>query len=177
MSKRLALSICGLLLLCITSGSPAMAEFPELVYPDEAGEVQNAESEGLLPPMVLTTVSALAVVLAVFGGLVWVSRSYGGTRKAAGSLPDDVFCVLGTSSIDARTRVSYVRVGERLLLIGQTQNGDPVTLAEIVDPDEVERITARCQGRPEIVGRRTTSSSPSGTGTITPIRRSGMATR
>ncbi|MCD0458384.1 FliO/MopB family protein [Roseiconus lacunae] len=175
MSRSLSLSICGLLLLGLFVGPAAFAEFPEFVYPEQAGGAPDApgdpNADGNFRPLV-TTASALAIVLAIFGGLVWVSRKYGGGAKVGGTMPEDVFRVLGGASLDARTQVRFLRVGNKVLVIGQAQTGDPVTLSEIDDPDEVERITARCMGRPEIVGQRTPSVRPA-MERPGPIRRSG----
>ncbi|WP_220498282.1 FliO/MopB family protein [Rhodopirellula sp. JC639] len=129
-------------------------EFPALVVPGDADADGRASSDGALAGPLVTTVSSLLVVLAVFGGLVWISRRYGSSRTFQGALPEDVLRTLGSSAIDAKTRVTFVKVGARILVIGQTASGDPQTLSEITDPEEVERLTNRCLGRPEIVGRR-----------------------
>jgi flagellar biogenesis protein FliO len=130
--------------------------FPELVVPDQADVSSSgaALQDGFAAPVV-TTVSSLLVVLAIFGGLVWISRRYGSSRAPAGELPEDVLGKLGSTAIDSKTRVTFLKVSDRILVIGQTLSGDPQTLSEISDPEEVRRITDRCLGRPEIVGRRT----------------------
>ncbi|QDV46647.1 hypothetical protein Enr13x_65560 [Stieleria neptunia] len=129
-------------------------EFPDLMVSDAAAD-DGQTAEGTLAGPVVTTVSSLLVVLAVFGGLVWISRRYGSSRTLGGALPDDVLRNLGSAAIDAKTRVTFLKVGARILVIGQTPTGDPHTLSEITEPDEVARLTNRCLGRPEIVGRRT----------------------
>ena len=145
-------------------GQPAESAkgvFPALIVPqEEATKTDQAADDGLTGPLV-TTISALLIVLAVFGVLVWVSRRYGAVRTSGGVLPEDVAKHLGSTALDAKTRLSFVRIGTRILVIGQTQNGDPQTLTEIDDPEEVERLTNRCLGRPEIVGRRQASNSDS----------------
>ena len=144
--------------------SPSRGDFPALIVPESMESDEAAVgADGLAGPVV-TTVSSLLVVLAIFGALVWISRRYGSARTPAGVLPEDVLRNLGGASIDAKTRVSFLRVGQRILVIGQTANGDPQTLTEIREPEEVERLTNRCLGRPEIVGRRgtfATSDTPS----------------
>ena len=129
-------------------------QFPALIAEDQAESGEGpALADGFAGPIV-TTVSSLLVVLAIFGGLVWISRRYGSTRTPSGALPEDVLRNLGSAAIDAKTRVTFLKVGQRILVIGQTQTGDPQTLSEITDPDEVGRLANRCLGRPEIVGRR-----------------------
>nr|WP_161501521.1 flagellar biosynthetic protein FliO [Rhodopirellula sp. SM50] len=129
-------------------------EFPDLMVSDAAANEGQAAGGTLAGPVV-TTVSSLLVVLAIFGGLVWISRRYGSSGTLAGALPEDVLRNLGSAAIDAKTRVTFLKVGARILVIGQTPSGDPQTLSEITEPDEVARLTNRCLGRPEIVGRRT----------------------
>lgn len=136
----------------------ATGDFPALVVPDgaesgDAAEAGEGIAGGFAGPIV-TTVSSLLVVLAIFGGLVWVSRRYGSARTPVGALPEDVLRNLGSAAIDAKTKVTFLKIGQRILVIGQTQSGDPQTLSEITEPDEVDRLTNRCLGRPEIVGRR-----------------------
>jgi len=133
-------------------------DFPPLVVDDDvpqAGDPEPSEN-GLVAPLV-TTASALLVVLAVFGVFVFVSRRFGNSRPVIGGVPDDVVQHLGSTPLDAKTRVMFLKIGQRLLVIAQTQSGDPQTLSEITDPDEVERLTQRLLGRPEIVGKRSPS--------------------
>ena len=132
----------------------APGEFPALIVPEEADAADERAVQDRFAGPIVTTVSSLLVVLAVFGGLVWVSRRYGASRAPTGVLPEDVLRNLGGVAIDSKTRVTFLKVGQRILVIGQTQSGDPQTLSEITDPDEVRRLTDRCLGRPEIVGRR-----------------------
>ncbi|WP_419580624.1 FliO/MopB family protein [Stieleria magnilauensis] len=144
-----------------TSGDQTSADrdaadaFPALVVSGDAAADDGQAAGGTLAGPVVTTVSSLLVVLAVFGGLVWISRRYGSSGTLAGALPEDVLRNLGSAAIDAKTRVTFLKVGARILVIGQTPSGDPQTLSEITEPDEVARLTNRCLGRPEIVGRRT----------------------
>lgn len=134
-------------------------QFPMLQVPGLSGESEPAGTDAGFAGPVVTTVSSLLVVLAVFGGMVWISRRFGSARTPAGALPDDVLRNLGSASIDAKTRITFLKVGQRILVIGQTPSGEPQTLSEITDPEEVERLANRCLGRPEIVGRRATYSA------------------
>ncbi|MCS7467069.1 flagellar biosynthetic protein FliO [Stieleria sp. ICT_E10.1] len=138
-----------------TVDSTTVDAFPALLVSEDAAADDGQAAGGTLAGPVVTTVSSLLVVLAVFGGLVWISRRYGSSRTLAGALPEDVLRNLGSAAIDAKTRVTFLKVGARILVIGQTPSGDPQTLSEITEPDEVARLTNRCLGRPEIVGRRT----------------------
>lgn len=137
---------------------PTDAPFPRLIAPDDlsldaSGKTDDASATGFAAP-VITTISALLIVLSLFAGLVWISRRYGGNEPSRGALPQDVLQNLGSTALDAKTRVSFLKLGDRILVVAQTQTGDPQTLAEITDPDEISRVTNRCMGRPEIIGRR-----------------------
>jgi flagellar biogenesis protein FliO len=144
-------------------------EFPPLIVdPDRDSGDTATEEDGVFAP-IITTGSALLVVLALFGVFVVVSRRWGPSRPIAGGVPEDVVQHLGSTPLDAKTRVTFLKIGQRLLVIGQTQSGDPQTLSEITDPDEVERLTHRLMGRPEIVGKRSPAMSGMG------IRRSDIA--
>lgn len=130
-------------------------DFPTLIAPTaSATDNTKEEPKGGFSGPLITTISSLVVVLAIFGGLVWISRHYGGASTPNGALPKDVLQHLGSSALDAKTKVTFLKCGNRILVVGQTQNGDPHTLTEITETDEVERITNRCMGRPEIIGRR-----------------------
>ncbi|WP_161604377.1 FliO/MopB family protein [Roseiconus nitratireducens] len=128
------------------SGGDAIATGP-------APEKQNSGVGSVAAPVV-TTASALAVVLAVFGCLVWITKRYGPVSGPRGGLPEDVLQNLGHAMIDGKTRVTFLRLGDRVLVLGQTASGDPHTLTEITDPEEISRVTHRCLGRPKIVGQR-----------------------
>ena len=131
-------------------------EFPAFQAPAGENEGSSPVSNPFTGTLV-TSGSALIVVLAIFGAFVWVQRRYGSQPDELGVVPETVIQRLGTVSLDSKTQASIVKFGDRLLLIGQTTSGQMQTLAEITDPDEVARMTNRCLGRPEIVGRRTTT--------------------
>lgn len=141
-----------------SAGQASVGDYPLLIAPQATDDAE--ESESTMAGPVVTTVSSLLVVLAVFGGLVVISRRFGGTRTPSGSLPEDVLRNLGSAMVDAKTRVTFLKIGNRIVVMGQTQSGEPQTLSEITDPDEVSRLTNRCLGRPEIIGRR--ASYPGG---------------
>lgn len=95
-------------------------------------------------PMV-TTCSALAVVLGLFAALVWVSRKYG-SKTLAGTLPNELVEVLGTSTIDAKTQLMMMRIGSRVVVATRGPQGlQP--LSEITDPDEVQHVVSLCTGK------------------------------
>ena len=132
----------------------AQDEFPSLSVSNEPSEPADAGGGALTGPLV-TSGSALLVVLGLFAGLVWVQRRYGSQRDEFASVPESVLQRLGTVNLDSKSQATVVKFGDRLLLVGQTASGHLQTLAEITDPEEVARMTNRCLGRPEIVGRRT----------------------
>ena len=93
----------------------------------------------------LTVTSSLAVVLGLFAGLVWLTRKFGARSMNQGTVPKEVLSSLGSTPIDARTRITMLRCGTRILVVAQTATGlHP--LSEITDPDEVRQLTAACIG-------------------------------
>jgi len=133
--------------------------FPRWIESENEAQADADEESELAASPILTTVSATLVVLGLFAALVWIARRYGPATAAGGSLPEDVLQHLGSTAIDAKTRVAFLRCADRVLVVGQSATGDPRTLAEITDPDEVSRVIGRCQGRPQIVGRRASSAT------------------
>jgi flagellar protein FliO/FliZ len=91
----------------------------------------------------VTVSSSLAVVLGLFAALVWVSRKYG-SKQSGGALPSELVEVLGTQSLDARTRIQLIRVGTRIIVAAQSASGGLQSLSEISDADEVHRILTAC---------------------------------
>jgi flagellar biogenesis protein FliO len=90
----------------------------------------------------ITVFGALGLVLGLFFALAWVLRKSGPPPVAR--LPREVFDVVGRSQLGPRQPVHLVRFGGKLLLVAQSGAG-PVTLAELTDPLEVDRVLGRCQ--------------------------------
>ncbi len=120
------------------------SEFPLLESNDQnAGAKQ--EPAGFATPLV-TVVSSLAIVLGLFAGLVWLTRKFGGNAARVGSVPNEVLQPLGSTAIDARTRVMMLRCGSRIVVAAQTASGIQ-PLCEITDPREVHELTVACTGQ------------------------------
>ncbi|MEM9827703.1 MAG: flagellar biosynthetic protein FliO [Planctomycetota bacterium] len=94
---------------------------------------------------VMTVATSLGIVLSLFGGLVWVSRKYGG-KGSGGTLPTELIEPLGVMQLDPRTQIRLLRLHRRLIVVSQTSAGLQ-TLAEITDPAEVEDCLAQVQGK------------------------------
>lgn len=109
------------------------------------GEDANRNLSTELGGSIVTVASSLAVVLGLFAGLMWLTRRFGSSAMNAGTIPQDVMRPLGSTSIDARTRVMLLRCGNRILVVGQTQTGIH-PLSEITDAEEVQSLTAACSG-------------------------------
>lgn len=125
--------------------SIADAEFP--LFQSNAGEDSRSDSDakkGIAGPAVTVT-SSLAVVLGLFAAMIWLTRRFGSRSMNQGALPKEAFESLGTTSLDARTRVTMLRCGCRVVVVAQTAAGIQ-PLAEITDPDEVRQLTATCNG-------------------------------
>ncbi|MEZ6071897.1 MAG: flagellar biosynthetic protein FliO [Pirellulales bacterium] len=60
-------------------------------------------------------------------------------------LPGDVVEVLGRAPLGNRQQLHMVRFANKLVLVSTTPGGEMVSLAEIEDRDEVNRIVALCR--------------------------------
>lgn len=93
----------------------------------------------------ITVGSSLVVVLGLFAGLVWITRRVSGRSAQQGAIPSEVMQPLGSSALDARTTITLLRCGNRILVLARTQAGVQA-ISEITDPNEVRHLTALCQG-------------------------------
>lgn len=88
---------------------------------------------------------ALAIVLGLYLGFVWVMKTFG--SRANRAVPREVVDVLGYVPIGPKQRMQVIRLGSKLLLVVQSENGIQ-TVGEITDPNESDYLTALCQGKP-----------------------------
>jgi len=129
---------------------PHEGSFPLLKPPTDESRI-NRDSNGhghrsnMIAAPTITVASSLVVVLGLFAALVWGSRRFGGSTIQKGSLPKEVVQPLGSTAIDARTRLTMLRCGSRILVLAQS-SGTAQTLCEITDPEEVRQLTAACAG-------------------------------
>ena len=91
----------------------------------------------------LTTAGAgLAVVVGLFFVCMWLLRR-GSGAKQSGTLPNDAFAVLGRAPLTPQSFAQLLRVGNKLVLVAVSADGiHPLT--EVIDPLEVDRLTAVC---------------------------------
>lgn len=91
----------------------------------------------------LTTAGAgLAVVVGLFFVCMWLLRR-GSGGKQSGMLPNDAFAVLGRAPLTPQSFAQLLRVGNKLVLVAVSADGiHPLT--EVIDPLEVDRLTAVC---------------------------------
>lgn len=96
----------------------------------------------------LTTIGgSLAVVLGIFFAIVWMLRR--ASPKGFGTLPAEVFEVLGRAPLANHQQVHLLRLGNKLLLVSVAAAGGASALAEITDSAEIERLDDLCrQARP-----------------------------
>lgn len=122
------------------------AGFPDLQLARPAPtDQENSTSNSMLAGPVISTVSSLAIVLGLFAGLVWISRRYGGASPSRNSLPESVLQTLGSTMLDAKTKLLVLRCGGKIVLVAQTASGmQPIS--EITDPSEVEQMIRACAG-------------------------------
>jgi flagellar biogenesis protein FliO len=88
--------------------------------------------------------SRLALILGLLVGVVCLQRLLAG--RAAAALPPDVVQVYGKVPMNSKQWLHLVRVGSRLLVLLDSQQGMQ-RLAEITDPHEVQTLIGRFQDR------------------------------
>jgi len=97
-------------------------------------------------------VSALALVLALIGGLVYLIRRFTGTRLGA-PVSAQVVQVLASGYIGPRKTISLVSVAGEFFAVGMTQT-ELVSLGHIPDRERVQQfLSATTSGRPVTPGR------------------------
>jgi flagellar biogenesis protein FliO len=89
-----------------------------------------------------TVVASLALVLGLFFVLAWFMRR--NLPKGMTQLPGEVLEQLGRAPLAGKQQMHLVRLGHKLVLIVVTPFGAE-TIAEISDPDEVDRICGLCR--------------------------------
>lgn len=107
----------------------------------EEGKESDRGRVGSTSSQLGMTVVALTAVLLLIAVLAKVLKKH--TPLASQSLPDDVLSLLGRKMIDQRNAVQFLRLGDRILVVGVSVDGLR-TLAEITDPVEVDRIAGAC---------------------------------
>lgn len=92
-----------------------------------------------------TVITALAIVIGAFLLFAWaLKRSGKASTSKKTLLPSEAVSVLGRMPLAARQFAQLLRVGNKLVLVAFTPTG-PITLTEVTDPAEVDRLTGMCQ--------------------------------
>jgi flagellar biogenesis protein FliO len=121
---------------------------------------------------VIKTFGSLVLVIGVFAAIVFWMRRVGG--RGGQPLPKEVWEVLGRGPLDNKHYVQLVKLGDRLLLVGISNNGSR-TLTEVTDPEEVRQLSSACRRNgsglaarwpsglaAKVTGRRVKSAKSSG---------------
>ena len=115
----------------------------------------------------IRTASALALVLALIGGLVMLIRRFAGTRFCS-PVSAQIVQVLGSGYIGPRKSISLVSVAGEFLIVGMTPT-DLVSLGHITDRERVQQfLSSTTPGRSVVPGRpsaRTDLQAPTRDGT------------
>lgn len=121
---------------------------------DLALEASPDPSRSKMTGPLVTVCSSLAIVLALFSGLVWAGRKFGGASAASKPLPASALTPLGHIMLDPRTKLMLVKCGRRILVLSQTASGvTPIT--EVTHPDEVRELIANCSAEAREVFQKT----------------------
>ena len=96
--------------------------------------------------------SALALVLALIGGLVLLVRRFGGARLSApGSA--QIVQVIGSGYIGPRKTISLVSVAGEFLVVGMTQT-ELVSLGHITDRERVQQFLSDAPSGRSVVANK-----------------------
>jgi flagellar protein FliO/FliZ len=101
--------------------------------------------------------SALALVLALMGGLVLLVRRFAGARLSA-PVSAQIVQVIGSGYIGPRKTISLVSVAGEFLVVGMTPT-ELVSLGHITDRERVQQFLSAAT-----VGRSVVSGKPTETG-------------
>ena len=126
--------------------TPAKPPLPSLSQhrksTDDADVAPTAKNQ-LAGPAVTVT-SSLAVVLGLFALMIWLTRRFSGRSLGQTALPGEVLQSLGTTTLDARTKINLLRCGGRVIVVAQTATG-VFPISEFTSPEEVRQLIAACQ--------------------------------
>jgi flagellar biogenesis protein FliO len=114
--------------------------------PPSQSETAKPRATGAKSGSMSTMLLALGFVVGLFLVANQVVRK--AQPKRFQKLPGEVVEVLGRTSMGQRQQLVVMRFGSKLILVSQ-QAGETQTLAEIIEPTEVERLQALCLGRAE----------------------------
>lgn len=93
---------------------------------------------------IVTVVSSLAVVIGLFGALVWVSRKSTRGSAAGRVLPDEALKVLGQKPLGSGNSIMLVRCGHGVVMVGVSPSG-MYPVAHLTDQNEVRHLEAICE--------------------------------
>jgi flagellar biogenesis protein FliO len=121
--------------------------------PPTSAELAGRSARQKTPTQSLTTVfGSLGIVLGLFFLFVWFSKK--NAPRSSGGLPREAVEVLGRVPSGSKQHMELVRLGNKLVLLSVTP-GATTPLAEVIEPAEVERLSALCR---EGTGRRVSSA-------------------
>ncbi len=89
----------------------------------------------------MTVMSALSVVCGLFLGYAWLMKR---RPSSSGDVASQIFTPLGTHRLTARHELQVARFGNKILALF-VHGAGVETVAEIVDPDEVARLSQLCE--------------------------------
>jgi flagellar biogenesis protein FliO len=92
---------------------------------------------------IATTVGGLGIALGAFLLLAWMIRR--SMPPGLRPLPSEAVEVLGRAALSGRQQLHMLRFANKLVLVSTTPSGDTISLAEIEDTDEVNRVVALCR--------------------------------
>jgi flagellar biosynthetic protein FliO len=141
-------------MLCITGGASAQTSQPadNLIHRSPSAQSSASRSAndvrgGGALRMALSLSAVLGLILLMY----WATRRLL-PRSAFASGDSAAVQVLARSPVSPRTRVVLLRVGRRILVVGESGQ-QMTTLCEITDPDEAAALLGQIRGEQEGSGK------------------------
>lgn len=145
----LVVALCGMVMMSVGDTSADNSSLTALQNKNGENAVMSAQPESPYGAIVRMIAALVVVIACIYGGLFLLSRQMKRRRygKAGGGSLD----VLETAFVGPKKTVSLVRVADRAVLIGVTDNQISV-LTELSEPETARLLAEQSQPSQEAFG-------------------------
>jgi flagellar biogenesis protein FliO len=119
---------------------PSSSSKPLLLKPERDTSTSKRETTSPLPSLP-TLLGSVGIVVGLFMIVAWLAKR--GMPKQAPFLPREALEVLGRQRFGGKQELQLLRLGNKLVLI-HVAPGHVESVAEVTDPEEVDRLTGLC---------------------------------
>jgi len=120
--------------------SPPSSSKPLLLKPEREASISKRNAKSPLPS-IPTLLGSVGIVVGLFLIVAWMTKR--GMPKQAPFLPREALEVLGRQRFGGKQELQLLRLGNKLVLI-HVAPGHVESVAEVTDPEEVDRLTGLC---------------------------------